>query len=408
MNLVVIGAQWGDEGKGKIVDFLAGNAEIVVRFSGGANAGHTIVHDGTTYKLHLVPSGIIYPGTTVVLGSGMVIDPAALFAELDELSAAGVDWQDRILISDRAHLVLPDYRREDVELDKNRKVPIGTTGRGIGVAYARKAMRDGIRVADLDDEEMLSRHTDEDRAYLALYRDRIRAMQVEIASFMAMAKDRTVLLEGAQGALLDLDLGTYPFVSSGSSAASGACIGAGIGPRDLGHILGVCKAYNSRVGNGPFPSEFDPAREGSLEDYIRNTGREFGVTTGRARRVGYLDLVALRYACRTNGITSLALTHLDVYDGMEEIKVCVAYETPDQTLEDMPSSPRVLSSVSPVTRKFPGWSEDISGSRSYEDLPENARSYIEFIESYVEVPVSVISVGYERAQTIVRSCPWTE
>lgn len=408
MNLVVIGAQWGDEGKGKIVDFLAGNAEIVVRFSGGANAGHTIVHDGITYKLHLVPSGIVYPGTTVILGSGMVIDPEALFFELEELETAGIDWKERLLISDRAHLVLPDYKKEDIELDKNRRIPIGTTGRGIGVAYAWKAMRDGIRVADLYDEEMLNRHSDENRAYLLKYRDRISTMQVDIASFMTLAGDRTVLLEGAQGALLDLDLGTYPFVSSGSSGAAGACTGAGIGPGELGHILGVFKAYNTRVGNGPFPSEFDTDREGELESYIRDTGREYGVTTGRPRRVGYLDLVALRYACRTNGISSLALTHLDVYDGLEDIRTCVAYETSEQTLDYFPSSPKVLKEISPVTRKFPGWKEDLSGARSYEDLPEAARSYIDFIESFVGVPISVVSVGYERAQTIVRSCPWTE
>jgi len=408
VNLVVIGAQWGDEGKGKIVDFLAGNAEIVVRFSGGANAGHTIVHDGVTYKLHLVPSGIVYPGTTVVLGSGMVIDPASLFSELEELEAAGVEWKDRLLISDRAHLVLPGYKEEDVALDRNRKIPIGTTGRGIGIAYAHKALRDGIRIADLYDEDMLHRLSSEDQEYLHTYRDRLSALQVDIASFMALARDRTVLMEGAQGALLDLDIGSYPFVSSGSSSAAGACTGAGIGPADIDHVLGVFKAYNSRVGNGPFPSEFNPDREGELESYVRDTGREYGVTTGRPRRVGYLDLVALRYTCRTNGITSLALTHLDVYDGMEEIRVCVAYETPDQTLDYFPSSTRLLEEVSPVTRRFPGWKEKISDARSYEDLPETARSYIEFIESFVGVPISTVSVGYERAQTIVRSCPWTE
>ncbi len=407
MKLVVVGAQWGDEGKGKIVDFLAADANIVVRFSGGANAGHTIVHGGTEYKLHLVPSGVVYPGTTVVLGSGMVIDPVALFEELDGLAQAGVHWQDRVLISDRAHLVLPAYRQQDVEIDRSRPVPIGTTGRGIGVAYAEKALRDGIRVADLFDDEMLRRHTAEDREFLETHRDRIASMQIDIASFMAHAGNQAVLLEGAQGTLLDLDLGTYPFVSSGSSAAAGACVGAGIGPLSLDHVLGVFKAYSTRVGNGPFPSEFDHDSEGELERFVRDQGREYGVTTGRPRRVGYLDLVALRYAVQTNGISSLALTHLDVYDQMDEVRACVAYETDDETVEYMPSSAATLAKVRPVTRRFPGWKEDLSETTDFADLPENARAYIGFIEGFVGVPVSVVSVGYERRQTIVRTSPWT-
>ena len=410
MNLVVIGAQWGDEGKGKIVDFLSSQANTIVRFSGGANAGHTIVHEGTTYKLHLVPSGIIYPGTTVVLGSGMVVDPEALFGELEELETLGVSWQGRVLISDRAHLVLPSHRAEDVERDRARRNPIGTTGRGIGIAYAHKALRDGIRISDMDWEEQLAEHGNEDRRLISRYREQLNDMAVDIAAYMHTGTTRDaesrVLLEGAQGALLDIDLGTYPYVSSGSSSAAGAASGSGLGPRELDHVLGVFKAYSTRVGNGPFPSELDPEYEGDLETHIREIGREYGVTTGRARRVGYLDLVALRYACQTNGIDSLALTHLDVLDSVDEIRVCIAYETERETLDYFPSSIPVLERARPVTRRFPGWKQALGEVAGFEELPQKARDYIAFIEEYVETPVSMVSVGYERRQTIVRTSPW--
>ncbi|MDA3950190.1 MAG: adenylosuccinate synthase [Spirochaeta sp.] len=411
MNVVVIGAQWGDEGKGKIVDYLADGAEIVVRYSGGANAGHTIVNGDRTYKLHLVPSGIIYPDTTVILGSGMVIDPEALFRELEELAETGVSWEGRVLISDRAHLVLPGHREEDVNRDAERARPIGTTGRGIGIAYAHKALRDGVRIADLEWDAHLSELAPEDRQFLEIYRDRLTDMAVDLASFMnvgsgARAETQRVLLEGAQGALLDLDIGTYPYVSSGSSAAGGAASGAGIGPRNIDHVLGVFKAYSTRVGNGPFPSEFDSNLNGELENYIRETGREYGVTTGRPRRVGYLDLVALRYACQTNSIDSLALTHLDVYDELDEIRVCVGYETDGDTLDYFPSSIPLLEAARPITRRFPGWKSSIADCRSYDDLPAPAREYVAFIEQYLGVPVSIVSVGYQREQTIVRSSIW--
>ncbi|MFW5826557.1 MAG: adenylosuccinate synthase [Alkalispirochaeta sp.] len=413
MNVVVIGAQWGDEGKGKIVDFLSSQADTIVRFSGGANAGHTIVHEGKTYKLHLVPSGIIYPETTVVLGSGMVIDPDALFRELEELETMGITWEGRVFISDRAHLVLPSHRAEDVERDAQRKHPIGTTGRGIGIAYAHKALRDGIRLADLDWIAQLSEHSLDDRELVETFRPRLAPMIIDIASFMHVdgresrsGGEGRVLLEGAQGALLDLDLGTYPYVSSGSSSAAGAASGAGIGPRELDHVLGVFKAYTTRVGNGPFPAELDSDREGDLETYIREVGREYGVTTGRPRRVGYLDLVALRYTCLTNGIDNLALTHLDVLDDLDEIKVCIAYETDADTLDYFPASIPTLERAKPVTRRFSGWKQPIGEITSFEELPAAAREYVEFIEGYVGVPVGIISVGYERRQTIVRIDPW--
>ena len=408
MNLVVIGAQWGDEGKGKIVDFLADRADLIVRFSGGANAGHTIVHDGATYKLHLVPSGIVYPDKQVVLGSGMVIDPEALFNELSRLEEQGIQWRHRLFISDRAHLVLPDYRRQDIEIDQKRPKPIGTTGRGIGIAYAQKALRDGLRIADIAYDENLEHLPQVDRELVLKYRDRLLELSINIAEFMEDARDQRILFEGAQGVLLDLDIGTYPFVSSGSSCAAGAAVGCGIGPRAIDRIYGVFKAYSTRVGNGPFPSELDPALEGELETYIRETGREYGVTTGRPRRVGYLDLVALRYACRTSSIDSLVLTHLDVYDELDEIKVCVGYELDDETIETVPSCARALAACKPITMRLPGWKQSIAGARSFEDLPARAQEYVAFIEKYVDVPIGVISVGYERAQTILRQDPWTE
>lgn len=408
MNVVVIGAQWGDEGKGKIVDFLAEQAKTVVRYSGGANAGHTIVLGEKTFKLHLVPSGVLYPRTTAVLGTGMVIDPAALFEELDQLSAQGIEWDGRVLVSDRAHVVLPSYREMDRQQDSERIRPLGTTGRGIGVAYAQKASRDGIRVGDMEEPEVLDLLDDSSRAFVAEYAPRLRPMVIDLVEYMAHANvDDHVLFEGAQGALLDLDQGTYPYVSSGYSAAAGASLGGGIGPRAVDRILGVFKAYSTRVGNGPFPSEFRGESEAALEKTVREIGREYGVTTGRARRCGYLDLVALRYIVQANSIDALVLTHLDVYDGLDEVKACVAYETEEQTLDTFPSSAYALERCRPVTRSFPGWSESLGTVRDYDHLPQNARAYIDFIEQYVGVPVQIVSIGYERAQTIVRSDIWT-
>lgn len=407
MNLVVVGAQWGDEGKGKIVDFLASDADIICRYSGGANAGHTIVHEDATYKLHLVPSGVVYDHTTVVLGNGMVIDPEALFSEIAELEAAGVEVADRILVSDRAHLVLPSHKTEDQERDRDRPRPLGTTGRGIGVAYAHKAYRTGVRVADIGWSDHTSVLPKVDREVLQRYGARLAAMAVDLAEYMEQAGRKRVLLEGAQGTLLDIDLGTYPYVSSGSSGAGGATYGASIGPRAINSVLGVCKAYTTRVGNGPLPSELDADSEGQLEHHIRETGREYGVTTGRARRVGYLDLVALRYACRSNGIDHLAMTHLDVYDGVESLKVCVAYETADQTITTFPSATHLLEQARPVTKTLPGWTQSTGEARTYDQLPQAARDYIAFVERFVGVPISIVSVGYERQATIVRSDPWS-
>ena len=409
MKVVVIGAQWGDEGKGKIVDYLAETAEFVVRYAGGPNAGHTIVVDGKQYALHQVPSGILYKDKKVFLGAGMVIDPEALFNELQMLKDNGIDWEGRVFISDRAHIILPKYREMDKKRDSERKRPIGTTGRGIGIAYAEKAHRDGIRLADLDWKKKIEEFDGEDKAFIEKYRDRLISMRVDLTAKMYEFKDSNILFEGAQGAMLDIDSGTYPYVSSGASCAAGAATGSGIGPHDLDKILGVFKAYETRVGNGPMPTEFrdDDEKESELCRTVRETGREYGVTTGRARRCGYLDLVALRYACRVNSLDSLVLTHLDIYDPMEQIEACVAYEIDGKIVTDFPAGVEAMENAKPVLQKFKGWKTSLKKIREYDSLPKEARDYVEFIEDYCKTPVSIISVGYERDETFVRKNPWS-
>ena len=406
MNVVVMGAQWGDEGKGKIVDYLAQDAKYVCRFAGGANAGHTIVVDGKKYALHQVPSGILYPGKTVFLGSGMVIDPEALFAELKMLSDNGIDWEGRVFISDRAHIVLPGYREMDKKRDAARKRPIGTTGRGIGTTYSQKSERDGIRLADLDWEEKMNDVDQADKDFLAPYMERLLSMRIDIAAKMWEIRNENILFEGAQGAMLDIDSGTYPYVSSGASGSYGASSGSGIGPRNLDKIYGVFKAYETRVGNGPMPTEFNADSEGELCDYVRKTGNEFGVTTGRARRCGYLDLVALRYACHVNSIDSLVLTHLDVYDDMEEIEACVAYDIDGELVADFPTSIPALNKAKPVLQKFAGWKQSIKNLSKYSQLPKNAKAYVDFIEDYTGTKVGIVSVGPDRNQTFNREKIW--
>ena len=406
MKVVVIGAQWGDEGKGKIVDYLAREAQVIVRFSGGANAGHTIVIGSEEYALHLIPSGILYPDKVVILGAGMVIDPEALFNEIKMLNDRGINTASRILISDRAHIVLPHYKAVDKDRDAARKKPIGTTGRGIGITYSMKSDRDGIRFADLAWKEKMETLEQQDRDFLAPYLDKLKPMITDLAGYLGHHKNSQILFEGAQGTLLDLDHGTYPFVSSGMSCAAGAAIGGCVGPRALDKVLGVFKAYSTRVGNGPFPSEFDPKSEDELCKFVRETGREYGVTTGRPRRCGYLDLVALRYACLTNSFDSLVMTHLDVYDELEEIKACVAYRIGDKMIESFPASIEALNAAKPVLRTFSGWKRPLSGALTYDDFPVEAMEYIEFIERFCETPIDIISVGYERKATIIKKSPW--
>ncbi len=407
MKLVVIGAQWGDEGKGKAVDFLAEKAELVLRYSGGANAGHTVVVEGQTYKFHLVPSGVLNPGKTVVLGIGMVVDLATLFEELGQLEQAGIPWKGRVLLSDRAHVVLPRYKAMDQNRDRARPRPLGTTGRGIGITYALKAFREGVRVVDLFEPGSWGALEPTDRSYLEPYLQRVREMAIDVSALVHEKRDRNLLLEGAQGTLLDLDQGTYPYVSSGVSCAAGAALGAGIGPQQIDRVLGVFKAYSTRVGNGPFPSGFTAQRDGDLEEKIRGIGKEYGVTTGRPRRCGYLDLPALRYACRSNGIGSLLITKMDVYDGMPELKVCTVYRLDGRLSDCFPASAEALDRVEPVLEKVAGWSEPVKGCRRFSELPRQARDYIRRVEEYCGVAVDVVSTGPNRSETIVRRDPWT-
>jgi len=407
VKLVVIGAQWGDEGKGKAVDFLAEKAELVLRYSGGANAGHTVVVEGQTYKFHLVPSGVLNPGKTVILGIGMVVDLTTLFEELAQLEQAGIPWQGRVLLSDRAHVVLPRYKEMDQDRDRARPRPLGTTGRGIGITYALKAFREGIRVVDLFEAAVWNALQPADRSFLQPYLERVRAMMSDVAALVYEKRECNLLLEGAQGTLLDLDLGTYPYVSSGVSCAAGAAIGAGFGPQEIDRVLGVFKAYSTRVGNGPFPSRFTVERDGDLEEKVRGIGKEYGVTTGRPRRCGYLDLPALRYACRSNGIGSLLITKMDVYDGMPELKVCTAYRLDGRRTEGFPASAEALDRAEPVLEKVAGWSNPVKGCRRFSDLPREARDYIRRIEEYCGVSVDVVSTGPNRSETIVRRDPWT-
>ncbi|MCR5081699.1 MAG: adenylosuccinate synthase [Treponema sp.] len=408
MKIVIIGAQWGDEGKGKIVDYLAEDAKYVVRYSGGPNAGHTIVVDGKQFALHQVPSGILYKDKQVFLGSGMVIDAEALFQELQMIKDNGIDWEGRVFISDRAQLILPRYRQMDKDRDASRKRPIGTTGRGMGIAYAEKAHRDGLRLADLDWEEKMAEFEGEDLEYINKYKERLLSMRVDLAQKMWEFRKDNILFEGAQGAMLDIDSGTYPYVSSGASCAAGAATGCGIGPHNLDNIMGVFKAYETRVGNGPMPTEFNDSDESESElcRYVRDTGREYGVTTGRARRCGYLDLVALRYACRVNSLDSLVLTHIDIYDEMDQIEACIGYEIDGKIVTDFPANIDKLNRAKPILQKFDGWKTSLKECRNYKKMPKNAKEYVEFIEAFTGTPVSIISVGYERNQTFIRKNPW--
>ena len=408
MKLVVIGAQWGDEGKGKMVDYLAEDADLVVRFSGGANAGHTIKVDDRVFALHLVPAGIIYPEKTVALGNGMVIDPESLFEELAQIKSQGVDWEGRVYVSDRAHLVLPSYKKEDQEMDPKRPRPIGTTGRGIGIAYGRKAYRDGIRVADLWDDMVWGNLKEEDRAWLTPFKEKLAGMKINMAAFMMANRDKDILLEGAQGALLDLDHGTYPYVSSGISTSAGAALGGSVGFRHIDKVLGVFKAYQTRVGNGPMPTEMMEGKDLELGNTLRELGHEYGVTTGRPRRIGYLDLPALKYAGWVNGLDGFILSHLNLYDGFETVTFCVGYEIDGEFTTDFPSLVTDLEKVKPVLKEFPGWEGKVGDARCWDEIPAGAKDVIKFIEDFTTVPVAGYSVGPLRDETFMKEPAWTK
>jgi len=419
--VVLVGAQWGDEGKGKVTDFLAERAAVVVRFQGGNNAGHTVVADGREFKLHLLPSGMLYAGKSCVIGNGVVIDPPCLLEELADLVRRLPRTGD-LYISPRAHLIMPYHRLLDrLEEEARAGAKIGTTARGIGPAYTDKARRTGIRVADiLDREELAGRLADIlrekndllTRVYGAApldyeavlgeyleYGEKLRPFVADPGPLVSAALDRgeSVLFEGAQGTLLDIDHGTYPYVTSSNPTAAGACLGAGIGPTRIDRVIGVAKAYTTRVGGGPFPTELSD----DLGERLREAGREFGTTTGRPRRCGWLDAVALRYAVRVNGLHSLALVKLDVLTGIPVLRIGVGYRYGDDVLTGFPPSVRVLSRCRVEYEELPGWSEDISGVRSVGELPANARRYLDRVSELTGVPVSVVGVGSSREQTLL-------
>ncbi|NEO32940.1 MAG: adenylosuccinate synthase [Symploca sp. SIO3C6] len=424
-NVVVIGAQWGDEGKGKVTDLLSRSADVVVRYQGGVNAGHTVVVKGQTFKLHLIPSGILYPDTKCIIGSGTVIDPAVLIEELDQIEALGISTKN-LLISETAHVTMPYHRLIDKASEERRgNQKIGTTGRGIGPTYADKSERTGIRVLDLIEKEALQQQLNWTINYKNVileklynlppldptvvieqyqaYAERLRPHVVDssLKIYEAIEEKRNILFEGAQGTLLDLDHGTYPYVTSSNPVAGGACVGAGVGPTMIDRVIGVAKAYTTRVGEGPFPTEL----EGTLGELLCARGAEFGTTTGRRRRCGWFDSVIGRYAVRINGIDCLAITKLDVLDTLEEIKVCLAYEIDGERCDHFPSSSRKFSRCLPIYKTLPGWQQSTSECRTLEDLPSQALDYLKFLAELMAVPIALVSLGASREQTIIVEDP---
>lgn len=427
-SVVVVGTQWGDEGKGKITDFLSENAEMIARYQGGNNAGHTIKFNGETYKLHLIPSGIFYKDKACVIGNGMVVDPKALVKELAYLHDKGVTT-DNLRISNRAHVILPYHLKlDEVEEDRKGANKIGTTKKGIGPAYMDKAARNGIRIADLLDrevfEEKLARNLEEkNRVLERIYETegfKIEAILDEYYEYGqqikhyvcdtsvvlndALDEGRRVLFEGAQGVMLDIDQGTYPFVTSSNPVAGGVTIGSGVGPTKITHVVGVSKAYTTRVGDGPFPTELD----NEIGHQIREVGREYGTTTGRPRRVGWFDSVVVRHARRVSGLTDLSLNSIDVLTGIETLKICVAYRYKNEVIEEFPASLKVLAECEPVYEELSGWTENITGCKSLDDLPINARHYLERVAQLTGIPLSIFSVGPDRTQTNVVRSPWRQ
>ncbi len=420
--VVIIGAQWGDEGKGKATDLLAGRIDYVVKFNGGNNAGHTVVVGDEKYALHLLPSGILTPGVTPVIANGVVVDIEVLFGELDALSARGVDVS-KLLISANAHVITGYHRTMDKVTERFLgKRQIGTTGRGIGPAYADKINRIGIRMQDLFDENILRQKVegalnvknhllvkvynrraigvDEIVDELLGYADRLRPMVVDTGLVLHQALERgeTVLFEGGQATMLDVDHGTYPFVTSSNATAGGAATGSGIGPNRIDRVIGIVKAYTTRVGSGPFPTElFDESGE-----FLRKTGFEFGTTTGRPRRCGWYDAPIARYTARVNGVTDFVMTKLDVLTGLESIPVCVAYEVDGVRVDEVPVSQSDFHHATPIYENLPGWSEDITGARTFDDLPKNAQDYVLAIEAMSGARISAIGVGPGRDAIVVR------
>jgi adenylosuccinate synthase len=420
-SIVVVGAQWGDEGKGKVVDYLAASFDYIARCAGGHNAGHTVIFNGNRFVLQLIPCGILRPGKHAVIGSGVVVDPAALVAELDTLAKTGIDITGRLHLSNRAHLIFPYHRQMEKAAEAARGAgKIGTTSRGIGPAYEDKMARHGIRVGDMLDparfREKLARVISEKDAvcratynvpldtagladqYLALA-ERLKPLIGDSSELINDALDagHSVLFEGAQGTMLDIDFGTYPYVTSSNAISGGACTGLGVGPTRINGVVGVTKAYTTRVGSGPFPTEM-PDLEATE---VRDRGKEYGAVTGRPRRCGWLDLVVLRYAVRLNGISSLVVTKLDVFDTQKEIQVCTGYRFKGSLIKEMPASAEDLAEVTPEYRTLPGWQSDTFGAKNIEKLPPAALDYMRFISDFLGVEIGVISTGPDRDATIV-------
>ncbi|GAA3015652.1 adenylosuccinate synthase [Tetragenococcus solitarius] len=427
-SVVVVGTQWGDEGKGKITDFLSEDAEVIARYQGGDNAGHTIKFDNVTYKLHLIPSGIFYKEKTSVIGNGVVVNPKSLVEELNYLKEHGVSTEN-LRISDRAHVILPYHIQLDqLQEDAKGADKIGTTIKGIGPAYMDKAARVGIRIADLLDKDIFSERlkanlADKNRQFEKMYGEKTIAFEDIFEEFYeygqqfkqyvtdtsvilndALDRGRRVLFEGAQGVMLDIDQGTYPFVTSSNPVAGGVTIGSGVGPSKIDKVVGVCKAYTSRVGDGPFPTElFD-----EVGDQIREVGHEYGTTTGRPRRVGWFDSVVMRHSRRVSGITNLSLNCIDVLSGLDTVKICTAYELDGKLIYHYPASLKELNRCKPVYEELPGWQEDVTNCKTLEELPENARNYLRRISELVGVRISTFSVGPDRNQTNILESVWSQ
>ena len=424
-NVIVIGTQWGDEGKGKITDLLSRSADVIVRYQGGINAGHTIVVNDQVFKLHLIPSGILYPNKDCIIAGGTVVDPQILLEEIDRLQKLGIST-DRLYVAETAHVTMPYHRLIDQAAEQQRaEHRIGTTGRGIGPTYADKSERIGVRIVDLLDRQAGAEHLrwavqqknlvlerlyglpplDPDtivEQYLA-YGERLRPHVIDASLKIAEAiqKRRNILFEGAQGTLLDLDHGTYPYVTSSNPVAGGACIGAGVGPTMIDRIIGVAKAYVTRVGEGPFPTELkDP-----IGEHLCQRGAEYGTTTGRKRRCGWFDGVIGRYAVRINGLDCLAITKLDVLDELPEIKVCIAYDIEGKVVRDFPSNSRAFAKATPIYETLPGWRTPTHHCRSLSELPTEARDYLKFLSDLMEIPIAIVSLGANRGQTIIIEDP---
>jgi adenylosuccinate synthase len=426
-NIVIIGTQWGDEGKGKFVDLLAGYADIVVRFQGGNNAGHTMVVEGEQFISHLVPSGILQ-NKTCFIGNGLVVDPQVLIEEMDYLESKGIDvGPEKIKISERAHVIMPYHRAVDhAREQKKGDQKIGTTGRGIGPAYEDKATRRGLRFVDLLDPEVFCDKVkiilDEKNFYLknylsadtldpdaiieeyTRYANRLapHVTNISVQLGRAIKEGKQLLFEGAQGTHLDIDHGTYPFVTSSNTVAGNACCGAGMGPKDITGVIGIVKAYTTRVGHGPFPCELLDA----IGDTIQKKGAEFGATTGRRRRCGWLDTVLIRNAVRLNGLTGIGITKLDVLGGLESLKICTGYDYKGEILSDFPANLKILAECKPVYEALPGWPEEISHIRKFEDLPDNTQNYLRRVAELIETPLDIISVGPGREETIILRNPY--